>query len=114
MTPIEIVRDYFRGWVEGDQGRLHLHPDFRHESPNGVFEGRDAFLAACWAGNAGGKLHVEAEVADGNTVVVRHAIPTPLGPFPVCEWFEVEDERIRSCRAYYDRRFGESEETSTA
>ena len=114
MTPLEIVREYFQAWVEADQARLHLHPAFRHESPNGVFEGRDAFLDACWGGNAGGKLHIEGEVADGETVVIRHVIPTPRGPFPVCEWFRVEDGLITECRAYYDRRFGESNETTTS
>ena len=114
MTPLEIVREYFKAWVEADPSRLHLHSDFRHVSPNGVFESREAFLDACWAGRSGGKLHIEEEVADGNTVVVRHAIPTPLGPFPVCEWFHVENGLITECLAYYDRRFGEGGETSTA
>ena len=113
MSPLEIVREYFQAWVNADQGRLHLHPEFRHESPNGVFEGRDAFLEACWAGNTGGKLHLEAELTQGNQVVVRHTIPTPLGPFPVCEWFTVEHGLITECRAYYDRRFGEGDETTT-
>lgn len=114
MTPLETVREYFQAWVQADQERLHLHPEFRHESPNGVFEGRDAFLAACWRGNAGGQLSIEAEAADGDTVVVRHSIPTPMGPFPVCEWFQVRDGQIIACRAYYDRRFGEANDTTTS
>ena len=100
-SSLEIVKEYFDGWENSDLSKIRLSDNFRHTSPNGTYETSDDFLKDCWQ-FSGLEMSEKEFVSADDTVCARYKIKDKHGnDIHVCEWFKVEEEKIRSVDVYF-------------
>lgn len=105
MNSKEIVSDWFHKWEKGRYRELPLTDDFRHTSPFGTIEGKDAYLKIVEE-NKDKFLGQTFEIHDGfygeNHACVRYtARQGPDFLLDVSEWYYFEGELIDRIVAYY-------------
>lgn len=107
MHPNEkIIRDFFRAWQQKDLDAMSLlAEECTHTSPSGHFGNKKEFLDSCWEKLAGPyeMLNLRIYAGDGGGAI---SYETPVGEgrnMPICEWFGIENGRIRSIRVFWDQ-----------
>jgi hypothetical protein len=102
---LRVVQTYIDAVRQNDAASLPLDPEIVFEGPLGKYEGIEAFVQGLAdfvpVLNGIKILHL---TADDDTCAAVLEIDTIFGLIPFLEYFEVEEEKIVSIRAYYDPR----------
>ena len=102
MDTERLIQSYFGAWLSGDReaARSCVADSMFHVSPDGRFDGADAFFGACWALNEG-----------FNEMDVVHGVYGPTGAYIVYragpemtigELIEVADGKIQGVYVTYN------------
>lgn len=105
MALIDIIRDYYAGYLRCDFDNLAISPDITHTSPLGIVQGKDQYMQSCTAFAAQTeRIDIVRWAENGNTVCVETEIHSKSGgpAFPTCEWYTVENGLITDVRVYFD------------
>lgn len=97
---IQIIKDYFKGWENGDKEFLGLSPELKFTSPDDSFTSSRDFLGKCWQ-YRGLKYESMSIISEGNIVCVRYCINSGGKKFGNCEWIKVENDLITEITVFY-------------
>lgn len=98
---LDIVKEYIEGWESKDLSMKRLSDNFRHTSPEGIYESSNNFLNDCRQYN-GMQMPQKEFVSSDDTVCVRYKVIDKHGnDFHICECSKVEDEKIRSLDVFF-------------
>lgn len=104
MTIEDLIRDWFRLWESGNFEELPIRYDFRHTSPFGTIEGKEAYLALVRANRdkfLGYSFVIQDTIVVGSKACVRYTGIQDDFSLEVSEWFYTEEGLIREILAYY-------------
>ncbi|NNF04320.1 MAG: nuclear transport factor 2 family protein [Rhodothermales bacterium] len=104
MNIKHFVDEWFERWVTGDIDKLPISPGFKHTSPFGTIDGRDAYLKLVEE-NRDKFLGYRFERHDGiyekNRACVRYTAIQGDFVLDVSEWFYSDGEAIDEIIAHY-------------
>ena len=104
MSMKALVNTWFERWEKGDFLDLPVTDDFRHVSPFGTIEGRNAYMDLVKA-NRDKFLGYRFEIHDGlygeDKACVRYTAVQDTFRLDVSEWYYARDGLIAVIVAYY-------------
>jgi hypothetical protein len=104
MTAKALVETWFARWSSGDYHDLPLADDFRHTSPFGTIEGREAYLALVEANKEkflGYRFEIHDALYEAEQACVRYTAIQGDFKLDVSEWYYVAGEAISEIVSYY-------------
>ncbi len=107
MTPIEIARLYYDGWMsrKGDLSAVPFAAGFTFHGPVADFDSAQGYKAmAAQAGAMVTSFSVRRQFVDGNTVcsIIDWEMALPVAPMTSAEILEVEDGYLVRGELIYD------------
>ncbi len=105
MTIQDVVRNWFATWERGDFREIPVAEGFRHTSPFGTIEGRDAYLSEVEANQEaflGFSFEIHDEMYQGSRACVRYTGRKGDFTLSVSEWFYVDGGLIEEIVSYYN------------
>ena len=104
MKSKEIIADWFKKWESGDFLDLPLAEHFRHTSPFGTIEGKEAYLHIVSTNKdkfLGYKFEILDEVYEPYKGCIRYKAVQGDFSLDVSEWHYIENDLITEIVAYY-------------
>ena len=102
-----IVKKWFDCWNTGNIEDLPVSEDFSHTSPFGTIESKSKYMDIVLKNKKdflGNTLTVLKQIREGNTICVQFEQKnknTGL-EMTVCEWYEIEGDKIEQIRSFYN------------
>jgi len=101
----ELVKLWFSKWDEGDFYHLPITETFKHTSPFGTIDGRQAYIDLV-QGNKdkflGYSFVIHDEIYEKDRACVRYTARQGQDfKLDVCEWYYRDNDLIREIVAYY-------------
>lgn len=102
-----IVQKWINCWRTGNIEDLPITDDFCHTSPFGVIDSKAKYLDIVGKNKKdflGNQLIVLKQIQQGNSVCVQFEqknANTGLDMM-VCEWYELQDNKIKAIRSFYN------------
>ncbi|MDX1476797.1 MAG: nuclear transport factor 2 family protein [Saprospiraceae bacterium] len=99
-----IISDWFSRWGEGDYHNLPISEDFRHTSPFGTIEGKQAYLDLVKANEdkfLGYHFEIHDSIFEEDRACVRYTAVQGDFRLDVSEWHYLRDGLIGEIIAYY-------------
>lgn len=99
-----LVNDWFRKWESGDFRNLPVDENFRHTSPFGTIEGKDAYLNLVEANQdkfLGYKFDIHDRIFNGDSACVRYTAKQEDFVLDASEWYYAKNGLIEEIIAYY-------------
>ena len=104
MNTKKLVRHWFDKWESGDFHNLPVTEDFKHTSPFGTIDGKEAYLQLVEA-NKDKFLGYRFDIHDGiygdDNACVRYTGIQGDFKLEVSEWYYFKDHLITEIIAYY-------------
>lgn len=104
MDSKELVKKWFKKWEEGDFYNLPVSESFKHTSPFGTIDGKDAYLKLVEANKdkfLGHRFVIQDEIYEENKACVRYTAIQEDFNLDVSEWYYIKDNLIELIVAYY-------------
>lgn len=105
MTTEEIISTWFEKWEKGKFRELPLSEQFRHTSPFGTIEGKDAYLELVENNQdkfLGYQFQIEDGIYEENRACVRYIARQGKDfKLEVSEWYYLENGNIQKIIAHY-------------
>ena len=104
MTLQQLVKDWFSKWDEGDFMNLPVAERFKHTSPFGTIDGKEAYLDLVQANKdkfLGYRFELHDEIYEKDRACVRYTATQGDFRLDVSEWYYPEDGLIGEIIAYY-------------
>ncbi len=101
----QLVETWFASWEAGDVQEIPVDPDFRHVSPYGTIEGRDAYLSLVEANLdsfLGHRFEIRDALYESDRACVRYTTSKGDWSMEVAEWFYLGHDRIGEIVSYYN------------
>lgn len=105
MDAKSLVKKWFDLWEKGDFLNLPLAKSFKHTSPYGTIEGRDAYIDLVIANKAkflGHRFEIHDAIYTQQSACVRYTAIKEDFSLDVSEWHYVRDGLIQEIVAYYN------------
>jgi ketosteroid isomerase-like protein len=103
-----IATDMLAAWTSGDFARTRalLHDDATFDGPLGETRGGDRYIEGVRGfAKTIDRAEIHKVIAEGDDVCVVYDLVTRTGTaIPTVGIYRVEDDRVRSVRAYFDPR----------
>ena len=104
MTPRELIDSWFSCWNEGRYHALPITQQFKHTSPFGTIEGKEAYLNLVKKNEdkfLGYKFEIHDAIYGDGHACVRYTGRQGEFSLDVSEWYYVKNELIDQIHAYY-------------
>ena len=105
MSVQQLVEQWFEAWDTGRLEDLPIGENFKHGSPLGTIEGKDAYLELVQKNMSkflGYKFQIHDAIYDGNRACVRYTASQGEDfKLDVSEWYYSSNESIDEIVAYY-------------
>lgn len=104
MNAKKLVRNWFEKWEAGDFLNLPVTDDFKHTSPFGTIDGKEAYFNLVEANRdkfLGYHFEIEDELYDELKACVRYVAIQGDFRLAVSEWYVLKDDHIKEIIAYY-------------
>ena len=101
----DLVSVWFEIWDKGNYQELPISSDFKHHSPYGTIDGKEAYMDLIVANKdkfLGNKIELEDSLFDEDKACVRYTIHNPGFSMVVSEWIYAKDGLITEIFAYYN------------
>lgn len=107
MEMKQLVDLWFQKWDEGDFKNIPVTKDFKHTSPYGTVEGKEAYLNLVEPNKdkfLGNEINLHDGLYEENKACVRYTITNNAVGFTmeVSEWFYKKEDLIGEIIAYYN------------
>ena len=105
MNAESLVKKWFDIWEKGDFQNLPLSENFRHTSPYGTIEGKEAYMNLVMANKdkfLGHKFDFHDAIYEQHSACIRYTAIKEDFSLDVSEWHYVEDGLIREIVSYYN------------
>lgn len=100
-----LVSTWFEKWETGDYLNIPVSDDFRHTSPYGTIDGKEAYLNLIEANKEkflNNLIKIEDEIYEGERACVRYTVSQGDFSMEVSEWLYKGDDLIKEIIAYYN------------
>ena len=104
MVSKNLVKQWFDMWEEGDYIHLPISENFKHTSPFGTIDGKDAYLRLVDSNKdkfLGYRFDIHDEIYDKDKACVRYTANQGDFRLDVSEWYYIKNEQIDAIFAYY-------------
>ncbi len=104
METLALIDDWFDKWERGDFLSLPLDKDFKHTSPFGTIDGKEAYLNLVKQNRdkfLGHRFTFHDKIIDGARGCVRYTTQQEDFAMDVSEWIYVEEGLIKEIISYY-------------
>lgn len=105
MSPKALVKKWFDKWEEGDFLKLPITDNFKHTSPYGIINGKEAYLSIVKANKdkfLGHRFELHDEIYQDNKACVRYTAIQGDFTLEVSEWYFFSGNLIEEIIAYYN------------
>ena len=102
-----LVNRWFEIWTEGNFKDLPISENFKHFSPYGVVEGKEAYLNLVESAKAdflGNTFEVIDTIYSENKVSVRYKMTKGNVIMDISEWYYFQGDLISEIHSFYDRK----------
>ena len=113
MDTKSIVLDWFKNWESGDFKNIPVSNDFKHTSPFGTIEGKEAYLKIVEENKSqflGHKFEIHDGLYEKHKACVRYCSIKGHVKLEVTEWYYFKNDLIHEIFSYY--HIGEIREDS--
>lgn len=100
----KIVHLWFSKWKEGDFHKLPISENFKHSSPFGTIDGKEAYIKLVEANKEkflGYQFELHDEIYEENKACVRYTGVQGDFRLDVSEWYYIKDNLIEEIIAHY-------------
>lgn len=100
----QLVETWFHKWESGDFLELPVQEGFRHTSPFGTIEGKQAYIQLVEANQdkfLGYRFDIHDALYQGDKACVRYTAHQEDFRLDVSEWYQMKDGLISEIIAYY-------------
>ena len=101
----ELVKEWFDIWNNGDFENLPLSDDFKHTSPYGTIDGKEAYMNLIEANKdkfLGNNINMKDEIYLEDRACVRYHISKGDFSMEVSEWLYTDNGTIQHIFSYYN------------
>ena len=105
MTSQTLVHTWFSLWETGEFENLPLSESFKHTSPYGIINGREAYMQLVLANRdqfLGNKFLLREEMYDHQKACIRYTMVSEKFSMEVSEWFYIKNNLIDEVISYYN------------
>lgn len=105
MEIIALVNTWFEKWETGDYLNIPVEDNFRHTSPYGIIEGKEAYLNLIEANKdkfLNNQIEIKDELYHKDRACVRYTFSQGDFSMEVSEWIYKGDDLIKEIIAYYN------------
>ncbi|MGI9547140.1 MAG: nuclear transport factor 2 family protein [Flavobacteriaceae bacterium] len=105
MNTEKLLKKWFEIWEHGDFLQLPIADDFRHTSPYGTIEGKQAYIRLVEANKIkflGHRFIIHDELYNKDRASVRYTATKGDFRLEVCEWHYIKGGLIEEIVAYYN------------
>lgn len=99
-----LVNQWFEKWRAGDFYNLPISENFKHTSPFGTIDGKEAYVKLVEADKdkfLGYRFEIRDEIYEENKACVRYTATQGDFKLDVSEWYYIKDNLIEEIIAYY-------------
>lgn len=105
MKTEQLIKSWFAKWGEGHYHQLPLSASFKHTSPFGTIDGKDAYLDLVEQNQdkfLGYSFEIHDAIYEENKACVRYTARQGEDfKLDVSEWYYIKDGLIEEIMAYY-------------
>lgn len=104
MSMESLVNEWFAKWEQGEFRDLPVSDSFRHTSPFGTIESKDAYLELVEANQdkfLGYQFEIHDRIFKENSACVRYTATQGDFILDVSEWYYARNDLIEQIIAYY-------------
>ncbi len=104
MSIEKLVNDWFTKWEKGEFRDLPISDSFRHTSPFGTIEGKDAYLKLVQENQdrfLGYQFDIHDRIFRDDSACVRYTAKQNGFMLDVSEWYYVKNDLIEQVIAYF-------------
>ncbi len=105
MNIQKLVQTWFEKWETGDYLNIPVSDDFRHTSPYGTIDGKEAYINVIEANKdkfLNNHIEIKDELYHKDRACVRYTVSQGDFSMEVSEWLYKEDGLIREIISYYN------------
>ena len=105
METRQLIKSWFDKWESGDFLNLPVSDSFKHTSPYGVIEGKEAYINLVEANKdkfLGHRFDIHDALYQDNRACVRYTGIKEDFKLDVSEWYIIKDGLIDEIIAYYN------------
>jgi len=99
-----LVYNWFEKWKEGDFYNLPISENFKHTSPFGTIDGKEAYIKLVEANKEkflGYNFEIHDEIYETEKACVRYTATQGDFKLDVSEWYYIKDKLIENIIAHY-------------
>lgn len=100
-----LVDTWFQKWDDGDFENIPVSEDFKHTSPYGTINGREAYLALVRANTdkfLGNQIVLHDQIYQEDHGCVRYTVSKGDFAMEVSEWFYMTNGKLNEIISYYN------------
>ena len=105
MDAKKLVQTWFEKWETGDFQHIPVSENFKHTSPYGTINGKQAYLDLVAANKdkfLGNQFELQDELYEANRACVRYIVRKGTFSMNVSEWFYIAENEIEEIISYYN------------